>query len=119
MQTYSEKLKDPRWQKVRLKVMERDEFKCRDCGAETKTLQVHHCAYSGEPWDIHKSFLLTLCDSCHAERGRIEKEAKSLFGSALARAGTDQIKEWIFVLGLFGPSAMRNLEEAELGARKK
>jgi hypothetical protein len=38
--TYSEKLKDPRWQKKRLEVMKRDDFKCKLCNDETTTLQI-------------------------------------------------------------------------------
>jgi len=72
--TYSEKLKDPRWQKKRLKVMERDGFRCFDCGDESKTLHVHHCTYQGgNPWDTSDEFLLTVCKDCHDKRHEIEK----------------------------------------------
>ena len=64
--TYAEKLKDPRWQKKRLKILERDEFGCALCGDDTTTLHVHHIAYSkGDPWDIDDSLLKTLCEGCH------------------------------------------------------
>jgi hypothetical protein len=83
--TYSEKLKDPRWQKVRLKVMERDGFTCRDCGSIDKTLHVHHSHYcKGEPWETPAKFMLTLCDECHEERGQAEARAKSAFSELLA-----------------------------------
>jgi len=73
--SYSEKLRDPRWQKKRLCVMQRDGFACRDCGDDKNTLQVHHCRYEkGEPWEIEDHFLLTLCESCHERRGAIEKK---------------------------------------------
>ena len=64
---YSDKLKDPRWQKKRLKILERDDFTCRVCGSDTKTLNIHHVAYVTvfEPWDCPDGFLLTLCDDCH------------------------------------------------------
>lgn len=65
--TYSEKLKDPRWQKTRLKVLERDNFTCVCCGDSTKQLHVHHCYYVSkrEPWDYNHHALLTLCIDCH------------------------------------------------------
>lgn len=65
--TYSEKLKDPRWQKMRLQVLERDEWTCRFCGDKTKTLHVHHFCYakSGNPWDVEDHALITLCEDCH------------------------------------------------------
>ena len=31
---YYAKLRDPRWQRIRLKVMERDHYACLTCGAE-------------------------------------------------------------------------------------
>lgn len=69
MSEYLEKLKDPRWQKVRLKVFERDGFKCLACGRETETLHVHHLVYTdGEPWDAPLENLETLCVDCHQFR---------------------------------------------------
>lgn len=63
--TYSEKLKDPRWQKKRLEVMSRDEFKCRLCWDDKTTLHVHHTKYNGEPWEADSDCLVTLCEHCH------------------------------------------------------
>jgi hypothetical protein len=69
--TYSEKLKDPRWQKIRLKVLERDNFTCVCCDETTKQLHVHHCYYVSkrEPWDYHTNTLVTLCADCHKSIG--------------------------------------------------
>jgi hypothetical protein len=65
--SYSEKLKDPRWQKKRLEVLERDGWKCRLCGEEEKTLHVHHLVYMKgfEPWEVPSGLLLTVCEECH------------------------------------------------------
>lgn len=64
--TYGEKLKDPRWQKLRLEVMERDDWKCRVCFSEGSTLAVHHEKYTGaNPWDADPCDLVTLCEDCH------------------------------------------------------
>lgn len=53
--------------------MQRDGFKCRDCGSADKTLQVHHCFYEkGDPWNTGDEFLLTLCGECHEGRQEIE-----------------------------------------------
>jgi len=64
---YSEKLKDPRWQKKRLEILERDGWKCMSCGGKEKTLHVHHIIYFShkDPWEINNGFLITLCESCH------------------------------------------------------
>lgn len=63
--SYGEKLRDPRWQRVRLEVMSRDNFSCRLCGDETTPLNVHHLQYMKEPWDCPIKYLLTLCEDCH------------------------------------------------------
>ena len=64
---YFEKLKDPRWQKKRLEILERDKWTCRYCGEKERKLHVHHLFYipKTEPWEIHNGFLITLCDKCH------------------------------------------------------
>lgn len=75
--TYAEKLKDPRWQKKRLLICERDGWKCRNCDDASKTLHVHHCHYvKGNPWDTPDELLLTLCASCHDARQVVEEEGK-------------------------------------------
>jgi len=66
MNNYSKKLKHPRWQRLRLEVMERDDWKCRLCFSEGSTLAVHHKKYTGEnPWDADSRDLVTLCEDCH------------------------------------------------------
>lgn len=68
--TYSEKLKDPRWQRKRLEVMQRDSFACQSCGDESSTLQVHHSYYLPKwmPWQYPEDSLITLCEGCHEEQ---------------------------------------------------
>ena len=63
--SYSELLLDPRWQKKRLEIMQRDNFKCKFCGCSYDTLHVHHLDYSNKPWDIESKYLITLCEGCH------------------------------------------------------
>lgn len=64
---YPEKLKDPRWQKKRLEIFNRDAFKCVWCGNTEKTLHVHHFCYEKgkEPWEAFDDELATLCEDCH------------------------------------------------------
>jgi len=68
--TYSNLLKDPRWQKKRLEVMQRDNFSCTQCEDKTKTLNVHHIHYirGNNPWEYPLSGLITLCENCHSSR---------------------------------------------------
>jgi hypothetical protein len=65
--TYSEKLKDPRWQEKRLRIMDRDRFTCQKCQDATKTLNVHHRYYTkgAMPWEYSDDALVTLCENCH------------------------------------------------------
>ncbi len=65
--SYSEKLKDPRWQKKRLQIFKRDGFSCRMCGDTENTLHVHHTYYESgnDSWDYPPESLKTLCCHCH------------------------------------------------------
>lgn len=65
--TYKEKLLDPRWQKMRLKILERDSFTCQYCSDKDKTLHVHHFCYNvnHNPWDVDHTALITICEDCH------------------------------------------------------
>ena len=65
--TYSKKLQDPRWQRKRLEILQRDDFSCQACGADDKTLHVHHRYYrqSRDPWDYDDTALVAVCDECH------------------------------------------------------
>lgn len=65
--TYAEKLKDARWQKKRLEILQRDEFTCRFCYDAKSTLHVHHLKYCGDPWEVGNDFLITICESCHKD----------------------------------------------------
>jgi hypothetical protein len=69
---YFEKLKDPRWQLLRLEVYKRDRGCCIECGRSDRTLNVHHLIYlrGYEPWDYELSMLVTLCSRCHELRER-------------------------------------------------
>lgn len=62
--------RDPRWQKKRLKIMERDEFACVSCNTKEDTLNVHHRVpykKDAKPWEYEDDELITLCEECHKE----------------------------------------------------
>lgn len=65
--TYYEKLKDPRWQKLRLKAMEEADFCCQMCFDSETPLNVHHKEYfkGHEPWEYNIKQLAVLCENCH------------------------------------------------------
>jgi len=64
---YSRKLQNPKWQKKRLEIMQRDEFKCIICGCNDKELHVHHRWYQfgKDIWDYPNTCFETLCFECH------------------------------------------------------
>lgn len=83
MSEYSELLKDPRWQKKRLEIMERDKWCCAVCHDKTNTLMVHHKYYEHgrAPWDYPDESLVTLCEFCHTCESKDIRE--SLMADAL------------------------------------
>lgn len=63
---YINQLKDGRWQRKRLEIMQRDGFKCKVCGSEN-ALNVHHLYYQAgaKIWEYDDETLVTLCEICH------------------------------------------------------
>lgn len=64
---YFQKLRDPRWQRKRLDILERDGFQCQMCADKKEELQVHHKQYKRgkEPWEYDNNELEVLCSTCH------------------------------------------------------
>lgn len=69
---YAAKLKHPNWQKMRLKILQRDKFTCLNCQSKDKTLHIHHSYYvkNRDPWRYPEYSLSTLCFECHEEEGK-------------------------------------------------
>ena len=67
MSNYASKLRDPRWQKKRLEIIQRDGFACCACKAKDHPLNVHHGFYARgvNPWEYSDDTLWTLCEDCH------------------------------------------------------
>jgi hypothetical protein len=78
--SYAELLKDPRWQRKRLEVLQRDEWACTWCGQADVTLHVHHRKYlrGRPPWESPAKDLCTLCEICHADVTRWNRMAREL-----------------------------------------
>lgn len=85
--TYKSKLLDPKWQKVRLQIFERDGWKCRICDNSELPLHAHHTYYrkdSRGPWDYDLVSIVTLCEDCHFFEHDTIEDAKIDFFNALA-----------------------------------
>lgn len=91
--SYSEKLKDPRWQKKRLQIMDRDGFKCQLCDDEKSTLNVHHKYYifGRDPWDYNDELLITLCESCHETEENCKDIARDFTKVLLAKGYSNML----------------------------
>ena len=99
MKSYSEKLKDIRWQKKRLQVLERDGWRCRDCGCKDQTLHVHHCHYErGGPWQTPNDLLMSLCEDCHETRQSLESDARKMLASIMAKEVGDDLADFMVSL---------------------
>lgn len=78
--SYSEKLKDPRWQRKRLEILQRDDFQCTCCGDTKSEIHVHHSYYEfgKEIWEYDDSTLFTLCSECHYSHTLSQKNIKQM-----------------------------------------
>lgn len=119
--TYYEKLKDPRWQKKRLEILERDRFKCKVCGCADQELHVHHGYYEKnlEPWEYDESTLHTLCLECHKQIQVTINEINKYIGSIrpceIIRHGDDisygRFENWLYGYDLFYSVAAKHVNE--------
>lgn len=95
MKTYSEKLRDPRWQRKKAEVILRDDCTCNDCGDTEKTLNVHHCHYErGGPWDTADGLLMTLCEDCHKRRQKLEDGVRRSLGIMFAKMEIQELESF-------------------------
>jgi len=71
------------WEEIRIKILKRDNSKCRECGKPAK--DVHHITPFRISYDDREENLVTLCKSCH-------KKADNYY----IRYGlTTKMKNWI------------------------
>ena len=93
MDSYSTKLKDPRWQRKRLEILSRDEWACSLCHSKVDTLAVHHKDYipNVEPWDYPNDLLLTLCEDCHEQEKDREPLERSIIQHLRRRFPINQL----------------------------
>lgn len=79
---FFDQYKDPRWQKKRLEIMQRDEFICRECGSDNSELNVHHRFYDKELkiWEYNNEDLITYCNDCHNQTHDLLNSIKQTCG---------------------------------------
>ena len=84
---YADKLRDPRWQAVRRRILLRDQLACVACGCHNRQLDVHHKWYVNDPWDAPDEALETLCHACHQWRTETQLWLK--------RIGTAELRDYV------------------------
>lgn len=102
--TYREKLLDPRWQKRRLHILERDGWECVLCGVDNLTLHVHHKRYirGKQPWDAPDDALVTLCERCHTNEFGAQEALDDLRAIVADRFSMDEVHDLsVFILQNF------------------
>ena len=81
MKSYTDKLKDSRWQRKRLETLQDAGWKCESCGKrEEVELHVHHKRYlhNRQPWEYERKDLAVLCDCCHEMAHGLDKKRKAM-----------------------------------------
>jgi hypothetical protein len=107
---WAKKYKDSRWQKLRLEIMERDNWTCQSCfkSGEGVTLNVHHAYYeSGKaPWEYDESVLITWCEECHTTFSKLKN---ILLKKLIVENGVELMQELCgYADAFFGPSSCTN-----------
>jgi hypothetical protein len=96
MSEFSDQYKHPKWQKLRLEMLEAAQFECSKCGDTESQLHVHHRHYvkGRKVWDYGRCELEVLCSACHAE----EHSLKGLLSDVLACADSPASYETLIPL---------------------
>jgi hypothetical protein len=115
--TYYQQLKDPRWQRTRLEIMQRDDFTCQQCGSKDQTLHVHHkhYTYGNAPWDYKPEVLITLCMDCHQSEEYGKAAFKEVY-TGLLESGYTYGQLTQMLAGLQIPIPVSNDERVQYGS---
>lgn len=77
---HKKRYSSPRWRKLRVKILERDGYRCCSCGGVGR-FEVDHVKPTG-PKEVGEAFfnednLQTLCKSCHSQKTRRENSVRN------------------------------------------
>lgn len=78
-----EQYRHPEWQRKRLQVLERAQWRCSNCQAQDKQLHVHHKRYlrGHKVWEYDLTDLVALCERCHADHHEGMDRLKAVLGT--------------------------------------
>jgi hypothetical protein len=124
--SYADLLKDRRWQKKRLEVLDAAGWVCERCESadNSQQLHVHHRRYvrGRKPWEYSVHELQALCESCHKLAGDEIKNLDDAIADLKLSCGPAEIDQVIgfaraVVVLSNGPDRMRiNTYEQAMGA---
>jgi len=83
---YSEQLRNPKWQKKRLVILDRDNWACTICENNEIQLHVHHLKYPEygiDIWDLDDKYLVTVCNVCHNVLHDLPRTVDTLINSKI------------------------------------
>lgn len=88
---YQEWLNSPLWQKRRLQILERDNYRCTWCSDKDHQLHVHHKYYLDDryPWEYEDDALVTVCDCCHKKYHFMDWMMKKAYDKLKDEIGKD------------------------------
>lgn len=94
--TYWEQLRHPNWQKLRLRMLDRADYKCANCNDTETHLHVHHKQYikGRKAWEYEDSNFEVLCDACH-ENAHYFKDSLNSVLAQLPSELLDQIRDLV------------------------
>lgn len=100
--TYGEQLRHPKWQRKRLRILNRDGWMCTACCSTEKTLHVHHKVYvkGRKVWEYDDADLRTMCEDCHQIRHEVEDQIKRL----VANLDPGDVLEFLIGLSSIAPT---------------
>lgn len=101
--------KDWKWQRRRLEILEKANWRCEYCGESDREAHVHHVHYvkGRQLWEYDDNWLLALCDRCHREKHEGEQALIPVLRMALRNVpGPRMVQEARRLMG----EAMENIE---------
>ncbi len=100
---FKDQYKHPKWQKKRLSILKRDNWKCTICTNDERQLHVHHHKYPAKGkfiWNINNKFLTTVCDRCHGLIHKLKDEDDTCLSTFVDQTGIsyyDVIKTLVLI----------------------
>lgn len=112
--TYQEQLKNPKWQKKRLEVLNENNFECSECGSKDTELHVHHTIYrkGNKVWEYENDELACLCKTCHEFEHKLLEDLHETY---LWLSRYEKLRLLGYADGLQSPIMSRDGEAYEYG----